>query len=189
MKKALVPVANGFEEIEAVSIIDILRRGRIHVVVAGVGGRTLVGSRQIAIVAERGIEEVSGDEFDLICLPGGMPGTTGLAKSEVLGEMLVKQNDAGRLIGAICAAPTVLEKHGLLDGKKFTSHFSVKSKIEGGEYSEDRVVVDGNIVTSQGAGTALEFTLRLVEILEGEERAGKIAHAVIAAEAEAKTAS
>jgi 4-methyl-5(b-hydroxyethyl)-thiazole monophosphate biosynthesis len=189
MKKALVPVANGFEEIEAVSIIDILRRGRVHVVVAGVGGRTLIGSHQIAVVAEREIEEVSGDEFDLICLPGGMPGTTGLADSEVLGGMLVKQNEAGRLIGAICAAPTVLEKHGILNGKRFTSHFSVKEKIEGGEYSEERVVLDGHVVTSQGAGTAVEFALRLVEILGDEEQAQKIAHAVIAPQAAEKTAS
>jgi 4-methyl-5(b-hydroxyethyl)-thiazole monophosphate biosynthesis len=149
----------------------------------------LIGSHQIAVVAEREIEEVSGDEFDLICLPGGMPGTTGLAASGVLGEMMVKQDEAGRLIGAICAAPTVLEKHGLLKGKQFTCHFSVKDKIEGGEHSEDRVVVDGNIVTSQGAGTAIEFGLRLVEILEGEEQAEKIAHAVIASAAAEKTTS
>jgi 4-methyl-5(b-hydroxyethyl)-thiazole monophosphate biosynthesis len=189
MKKALVALANGFEEIEAVSIIDILRRGRIHVVAAGVGGRTLIGSHQIAVVAEKEIEEVSGDEFDLICLPGGMPGTMELANSDVLGKMLVKQNEAGRLIGAICAAPTVLEKQGLLAGKEFTSHYSARDKIEEGKYSEDRVVVDGNIVTSQGAGTAIEFALRLVEILGDEEQAQRIAQAVIAAGAEEKAAS
>jgi len=189
MKKALVPLANGLEETEAVTIIDILRRGRVHVVMAGVGGRTLIGSHQIAIVAEREMEEVSGDEFDLICLPGGMPGTTGLAASEVLGEMLVRQHDEGRLIGAICAAPTVLEKHGLLAGKQFTCHFSVKDGIKGGEYREERVVVDGNIATSQGAGTAVEFALRLVEILEGEEQAHRIAHAIIASPTAEKAAS
>jgi len=189
MKRALVPLANGFEEIEAMSIIDILRRARVHVVVAGVGGRTLIGSRQVAVVADRAIEDVSEDEFDLVCLPGGMPGARELAASEVLGGMLVKQNEEGRLIGAICAAPTVLEKHGLLEGKKFTCHFSVREKIEGGEYSDERVIQDGNIVTSQGAGTALEFALHLVQTLTDEEQSARIAKAVVAATAEQEAAS
>lgn len=182
MKRVLVPLASGFEEIEAVAIIDILRRAHMHVVVAGIGGRTIVGSHTIAVVADRAIEEVSREEFDLIVLPGGMAGTTVLAESDLLGEMLKKQNEAGKWIGAICAAPTVLEKLGLLEGKRVTAHFSVRDKLTSGQYSADRVVQDGNIVTSRGAGTAIEFALKLVEELSGPKEVERIAHAVIVAE-------
>jgi 4-methyl-5(b-hydroxyethyl)-thiazole monophosphate biosynthesis len=182
MKRVLVPLANGFEEIEAVAIIDILRRSHMHVVVAGVGGRTIIGSHTIAVVADRTIEEVSREEFDLIVLPGGMAGTRVLAESGLLAEMLKRQNEAGKLIGAICAAPTVLEKLGLLDGKRATSHFSVRDKLTKAQYSADRVVQDGHIFTSRGAGTAIEFALRLVEELCGAKETERIAHAVIVAE-------
>jgi 4-methyl-5(b-hydroxyethyl)-thiazole monophosphate biosynthesis len=180
MKRVLVPLANGCEEIEAVAIIDVLRRAHLHVVVAGVGARTLIGSHRIAVTADRSIEEVGGEEFDLIVLPGGMPGTAELATSTVLGEMLIKQNEAGRLIGAICAAPTLLEQLGLLEGKRVTTHYSVKDRIVSGTYTEDRVVQDGNIITSQGAGTAIEFSLKLVEEMCGSRTAERIEHAVIA---------
>lgn len=177
MKRVLVPLANGFEEIEGVAIIDILRRAQLHVIVAGVGGRTITGSHRIAMVTDRRIEEVTGEEFDLVVLPGGMPGTTELAASEALGDLLRRQNQAGRLIGAICAAPMVLEKHGLLQGRKVTAHYSVKDKIETATFCEDRVVEDGNLVTSQGAGTAIDFALKLVELICGANTAERIAHA------------
>jgi len=177
MKRVLVPLANGFEEIEAITIIDILRRAKLHVVAAGVGGRTIVGSHRIAVVADRALEEVAGEDFELIALPGGMSGTTQLLESATLGEMLVRQNEAGRWIAAICAAPMVLEKHGLLKDRKVTSHFSVKEEIKTAAYAEERVVHDGNLITSQGAGTAIEFALKLVELLCGPETAGRIANA------------
>lgn len=179
MKRVLVPLANGFEEIEAVAIIDILRRARLHVVTAGVGGRTVIGSHRIGVVADAGIEEVAQQRFDLIVLPGGMPGTTELAASTVLGEMLVRQNEAGGLIGAICAAPTILEDLGFLEGKQVTAHFTVEDRISTGKLSTDRVVQDGNIITSQGAGTAIEFALKLVQALCGSDQAKRVANAVI----------
>lgn len=179
MKRVIVPLANGFEEIEAVAIIDILRRAHMHVVIAGVGGRTIVGSHRIAVVADARIEEVAAQEFDLLVLPGGMPGTAELADSTILAEMLTSQSEAGRWIGAICAAPTILDKLGLLEGKQFTAHFSVKDRISTGTFSADHVVQDGNVITSQGAGTAIEFALKLVEELCGLKEAERIAHAVI----------
>lgn len=176
--RALVPVAEGFEEIEAAATIDILRRGGIEVVVAGVGGGVIRGSRGIRILADMKIDEMGAEPFDLVALPGGMPGTRNLAESPAVLAAVKSHAEAGRLVAAICAAPTVLQTCGLLDGKRVTSHDSVQDRFPRSTYVTDRVVVDGNIVTSRGAGTAVEFALKLVEILQGRPKADEIGKAI-----------
>ena len=179
MKKVLVPLADGFEEIEAVAVIDILRRAQdVEVTVAGVGKKAPQGSHGITLHADQRIEPLVGGEYDLIVLPGGMPGTRRLAESHAVARFLKDQTSAGRLLAAICAAPTILEQHGLLAGVRATCHFSVRDRLKTCVYVDEPVVQDGNIITSQGAGTAVEFALRLVEILVGKEESDRIAEAI-----------
>ena len=169
-KKALVPIADGSEEIEAVCIIDTLRRAEVDVTVASVTGeRQITASRKTKIVADALIEDCADTTYDLIALPGGMPGAEHLRDSEVLFEMIEDQRDAGRLYAAICASPAVaFLPHGMLAGRTatcFPSYRSLLEEAEDVEAGDERVVVDGNLVTSRGPGTAIEFALKLVELL------------------------
>lgn len=173
-KKVLVPIADGSEEIEAVCIIDTLRRAGADVTVASVSGGTIEASRGVVIVADSLIGDCAGLEYDLIALPGGMPGSEHLRDSEVLKDMLLKQKDAGRMYAAICAAPAVvLEPFGLLGGKKATCYPTMMDQLTC-ETLDQEVVVDGNCVTSQGPGTALRFAVRLVEELMGKDKAHEV---------------
>jgi len=175
-KNVLVPIADGTEEMEAVIVIDVLRRAGARVIVASVGDRQVTASRGVRLVADTELSAVAGETFDLIALPGGMPGAEHLRDSPELARLLADQDSAGRLIGAICAAPAVvLAHHGLLANRRATGHPAFQDCL--GE-TADRVapvVVDGNIITSQGPGTALAFALRLVTALYGEDRAREIA--------------
>ena len=171
-KTALIPIANGSEEIEAVTIIDVLRRADIDVTIASIndtGDLQVSGSHGIQIVADCSIDDCAKTDFDLIAIPGGLPGTEHLAASATLDMILRKQAAEGKLYGAICAAPQlVLGKKGLLDNKMATGHPMFQSLPGAKEVdSESRVVVDGNCITSQGPGTALDFALELVEQLCG----------------------
>ena len=175
-KKALVPIANGSEEIEAVCIIDVLRRTGIDVTVASVEETLQVtASRHTALVADVLIGECAGQTYDLIALPGGMPGAEHLRDCATLIDLLRAQREAGRLYGAICAAPVVaLQAHGLLAGRKATAHPGVSDQLPDQGAVPQRVVVDGNCVTSRGPGTAIEFALALVAALFDEEKAREI---------------
>lgn len=169
-KRALVPIADGSEEIEAVCIIDTLRRAEVEVTVASVMGRKeIVASRETRIVADALIEACVEDDYDLIALPGGMPGAEHLRDSAALVSLVQAQREAGRLYAAICASPAVaFLPHGLLEGKRatcFPSFLGCLTEAEDVAVSEARVVVDGNLVTSRGPGTAIEFALTLVERL------------------------
>lgn len=176
VKTALVPIAEGTEEIEAVCIIDTLRRAGVEVVVASVGERTVRSSRGVVITADETLSSCEGRKFDLIALPGGMPGSERLRDSRLLTDLLKNQARENRLYGAICAAPVVvLLHHGLLEGKKATSHPSMSGKMPLQHRAEGRVVRDGNCLTSQGPGTAIEFALALTEALLGAEAARKVA--------------
>ena len=168
-KTALVPIATGSEEIEAVSIIDTLRRAEIAVTVAAVGTETtVVCSRGVVLTAEVLITDLAGHTFDLIALPGGMPGAEHLRDSTALTALLRDHAARGELPGAICAAPAVvLQPLGLLNGRTVTCHPSFHARLATGRHCEDRVVIDGNLVTSRGPGTALEFSLALVTELLG----------------------
>lgn len=177
----LVPIANGSEEMEAVIIIDILRRAGMRVVVASVENALQVeASRKVRLVADKLIADVKDTSFDLIVLPGGMPGAERLRDSEVLKSLLVKQAADKRALGAICAAPAVvLEAHGLLKEKKATCHPAFVGKLSDQSAAEVRVVIDGQIITSRGPGTAMEFALSVVELYHGEEKAESIAEGMV----------
>lgn len=180
-KTVLVPVAEGTEEIEAICIIDILRRANADVIVASVNNLQITASRGVKLVADCLIDACSGKTYDLIALPGGMPGAEHLRDSEILTRLLKAQHEGGRLFAAICAAPVVvLKHHGLIGVRKATSHPSFASQLENQEQVQSRVVVDGNCITSRGAGTAVEFALTLTAMLFDKETANTIAGALVA---------
>jgi len=175
-KTALIIVGNGVEELEAVAPIDVLRRAGIQVTVASItDSRRLTGRNNIVLEADMLLSEVSGS-FDAIVIPGG-PGVKEVRAETGVMELLKKQAESGRLVAAICAAPTVLLDAGLLKDRRYTAHFGVADELP--EIIEDApVVVDGNIVTSRGAGTALDFGLTLVELLESEFTADQVATSI-----------
>ena len=168
-KTALVAIAEGSEEIEAVTIIDVLRRAGVEVTVASVGTNQITGAHGIVITADCSIDSCVDSSWDLIALPGGIPGAKHLAASQPLEALLRAQAERGALYGAICAAPAlVLGSKGLLQGKTVTGHPMFQQNMDAKELnSESRVVVDGNCITSQGPGTSLDFALELVEQLCG----------------------
>ena len=176
-KTVLVPVANGTEEIEAVCIIDTLRRAGARVTVASVvGEREITASRGVKLVADTLIEECMNKTYDAIVLPGGIPGAEHLRDSNILIEMLKRQQQAGRIYAAICASPAVVfQHHDLIPGRKVTCHPAFVKDLENQEMVENRVVVDGLCVTSRGPGTAIEFALTLIELLFDKEQAEKVA--------------
>ena len=175
-KKVLVPIADGTEEIEAVCVIDVLRRAGADVTVASVGELQITASRGVKLVADQLITACMDETYDLVVLPGGMPGAEHLRDSKELETILKDQRDQGRLYGAICAAPAVvLKHHGLLDQRQATCHPNFVSNLENIDLVQARVVVDGTCVTSRGPGTALEFALKLVELLYGKEKADEVA--------------
>ena len=171
-KQALVPIADGSEEIEAVTIIDVLRRAGVEVTVASVGvGKTkqITAARGTNIVADSFIADCADKAWDLIAVPGGIEGADHLAASEILDQLLRSQAQQGKFYAAICAAPAVvLGSKGLLADKTATSHPRFYQSLIAKEVdTESRVVVDGNCITSQGPGTAIDFALELVEQICG----------------------
>ena len=181
MKRVLVPIANGTEELEAVAIIDVLRRAGAEVTVAGVDGLQVVAARGTKLIADVLVSECVGQIFDLIALPGGMPGAEHLRDCKPLVALLKEQAASGRLYAAICASPAVvLQHHGLLAGRRATAHPAFVQQLEDRTAAEERVVVDGNCVTSRGPGTALEFALTLVALLFGREHALHVAKPMLA---------
>lgn len=176
-KSVLVPVAEGTEELEAVAIIDVLRRAGAAVTVASVSGnRQITASRGVVIVADALIQECENTAFDLVVLPGGIPGAPNLRDSLELTRILKRQRENAGLYGAICASPAiVLEHHGLLEGRQATCHPGFVNQLSDKTRVDSRVVVDGNCLTSKGAGTAVEFALTLVEQLYGNEKRQEVA--------------
>lgn len=176
-KTVLVPLADGTEELEAVAIIDILRRAGAKVTVASVtGSRQVTASRGVVIVADTLIEACTQKDYDLVVLPGGMPGAEHLRDSAQLIDILTRQRDNSRWYGAICASPAVvLEPHGLLNGRRATCHPAFVDRLTNRDHVESRVVADGNCLTSRGPGTAVEFALALVEGLYGRAKRDAVA--------------
>jgi protein DJ-1 len=168
---ALVLLAKGSEEMEAVISIDVLRRGGIDVTVAGVeGADPITCSRGVVITPDVALEDVDRT-FDVLVLPGGAEGAQRLAASERVGQILRAQEESGRWVAAICAAPIALEAHGVFRGRQMTSHPSARATLEEwGDYSEHPVVADRNLITSRGPGTAFPFALRIVGTLTSAER-------------------
>lgn len=169
MKSVLVPLAEGFEEIEAVTVVDLLRRAGVEVVTAALGTNPVKGSRGVPVVADVLLDDVSGRTFEAIVLPGGMPGAAHLREDGRVRRLLQRQAGEGRLVAAICAAPTVLAEAGLLEGRRATSFpgFLDADTVPGLQIVEQPVVADGNVLTSRGPGTAMDFALELIERLEG----------------------
>lgn len=167
MKSVLVPLAPGFEDLEATTIVDLLRRAGIEVVTAGLAPGLVQGARGMRVQPDAALDEVLGRDFDMIALPGGMPGAEHLKNDPRIQALLKRMAAAGKYTAAICAAPIALAEVGLLDGRRATSYpgFVDRMAIPGVRYSEDAVVVDGRVVTSRGPGTAMDFALRLIELL------------------------
>ncbi|XP_024541051.1 protein DJ-1 homolog A isoform X1 [Selaginella moellendorffii] len=180
-KKVLVPVADGTEEMEAVIVIDVLRRAGAHVTVASVGQEPKVtASRGVKLVADAIVSECGDEKYDLVVLPGGMPGAEHLRDSKALEDITRGQAQEQRAYAAICAAPAVaLESWGLLNGLKATCYPSFVSKLSDPSSAESRVVKDGLVVTSRGPGTAMEFALTLVEQLYGKEKTQEVSKGLV----------
>lgn len=175
MAKAIVVLAEGFEEIEAVTPIDVLRRAGVEVVTAGLTGRKVTGAHGITLEADTTVAHAPADA-DAVILPGGLPGAEHLGKSEAVAALVKRTAERGKTVAAICAAPALaLARTGLLDGKRatcypgFEKHFSSKTTR-----SDERVVVDGHLTTSRGPGTALEFSLALAAQLAGPAKARQL---------------
>lgn len=179
-KKALIILANGFEEIEAITVIDILRRAGIEVITAGINDTKVQGSHGITVIADKTLPAIKGD-FDACVLPGGMPGAANLASSENVKSFIKQMDKNGKIIAAICASPAiVLAPIGILRNKTATCYPGMQEKF-GNEtiYKEETVVIDGNIITSRGPGTALPFSLAILEKLSGKEAGEKMKIAVL----------
>jgi 4-methyl-5(b-hydroxyethyl)-thiazole monophosphate biosynthesis len=179
MPRVAVILADGFEEVEAVAIIDVLRRAKIDTVVAGLHGGYITSARTVKIIPDTEIDTVSVDDFDMIVLPGGQPGTDNLNADPRVKELISRFSQKGKLTGAICAAPIVLARAGVLQGKRATSYPAYKDGLGGAVYEEQSVVIDGTVMTSRGAGTALSFGLAIVERLVNKETALKIKEAML----------
>ena len=182
MSRVLVPLAPGFEEIEAITVIDILRRAGVDVVVAGTQSGPIEASRKTKHLPDCILDDVHAEDFDMIVLPGGQPGATNLRNDPRVRKFIETLQARNRRIAAICAAPTVLAAYGVLKGRTATSHPSVRAEVAAaaGRISDDRVVVDGPVMTSQAAGTAMEFAFKLVEILCGPDKAAEVNRSVLA---------
>ena len=180
MKKVSVMLADGFEEVEALTAVDLLRRAKIYVdTVSITDDFTVHGAHGINVQTEDLFDEVDFSETDMIVLPGGMPGTTNLKEHEGLKKVLLRFAEEEKYIGAICAAPTVLDEIGILQGKRATCYPGVESQIKDAILTRTPVMREGNIITGQGVGTAIDFALKLVEVLAGEEKAKEIAEAIV----------
>lgn len=169
MAKIILPISNGFEEIEAISIIDVCRRANIKVTIAAVEDLTTIGAHNIKIQADCKIEDISSDDFDMIVLPGGLPNAFTLADNEKVQSLLKEFKLKNKKIGAICAAPYALHKADVLN-ENFTCYPSFENKIKiDGYHKNDAIVIDNNVITSQGPATAMIFALEIVNILCSEE--------------------
>ena len=163
MGKVFVFLADGFEEIEGLTVVDMLRRAEIPTVTVSIGSsRNIIGAHRIEAEADIMFHEVLEAEGAMYVLPGGMPGTLHLKDHEGLGKLLQKAYKNEKYLAAICAAPTVFEKYGFLEGRKATSYPAMEEELKSADYQTDKVVVDGKIITSRGMGTAIAFALELV---------------------------
>lgn len=179
-KNVLIPVSQGTEEMEVVIIIDLLRRAGFNVKVAG-DNDIITCSRRVRLLPDIFIDDITDDdEFDIIIFPGGATGTKNLMENDLLESITKHHAEKGKLIGAICAAPLILDQYKILNkASKITSHPSVKVELMKYDYSDDEVVVDGNIITSRGAGTAIQFALKIIEMVISESKSNAIAKDIV----------
>jgi 4-methyl-5(b-hydroxyethyl)-thiazole monophosphate biosynthesis len=181
MPDVLVPLANGVEEMEAVIIIDVLRRAQWKVVTAGIDDGVVTASRGVRLVPDQAWANLDPSGFDVLMIPGGGPGVDRLLKDRRFLETIRDFDRAGKWIGAVCAAPLTLQAAGILEGKRVTCHPGVADALTVTPRLADRVVVDGKLVTSQGPGTTFEFALAMIRLVDGEEKARTLATGMILA--------
>lgn len=174
MPKVLVPLAQGCEEIEAVTVIDILRRANIEVVSAGLDAHPVRASRGTVLVPDTTLNEAIKQSYDMIVLPGGQPGTNNLKADARIITLLQHMAQQGKQLAAICAAPSILASAGLLDGRRATSFPGALNGFARVQLQSAAVVEDGQLITSRGPGTAIDFALKLVERLAGKARRDEV---------------
>lgn len=180
MAKTAIFLAEGFEEIEALTVVDLLRRAGIEITTASITGKKEVtGSHAITVMADALIEDIDFDSYDMLILPGGMPGTTNLDNCALLKEQIKKFHDAGRNLAAICAAPTVYGKMGILQGKKACCYPGRETDLLGADIQTTEVTRDGHFLTSRGMGTAIPFGLAIIEQFQGAEAAADMAQKIV----------
>lgn len=180
--KVAVYFATGYEEVEALAVVDVLRRGGIDVTMVGVTGKSVASARNISINMDQTIEEVDHSQIDMMVLPGGIPGVDNLKTNDTVVKNLKAFKQEGKWLAAICAGPSILGELGLLEGEKATCYPGFEDKLVGAEVVGERAVVSGKVITGKGAGAALEFGLTILSVIKGEEAAKKIAKAMIIAE-------
>ena len=180
MSKIGIFMADGCEEIEGLTVVDVVRRAKMEIVMLSITGKKEVtSSHGVTFLADALAEETRYEDLDGIVLPGGMPGTMHLLENETVNAVIRKFAEEGKMVAAICAAPSVLGAAGLLEGKHATCHPGFEEKLTGATTSEDEVVVDGNIITSRGMGTAIDFAAALIARLQDEKKAEEIKASII----------
>lgn len=177
MASVLVPLAEGCEELEAVTIIDLLVRAGIKVVSAGLQAGPVKASRGVTLLPDITLDEALKRQYDMVVLPGGLPGADHLMNDERIQSLVKSMADDGRYTAAICAAPKALLSAGVLAGKRATSYPGALDALDTSDidYRQDRVVADGKVITSRGPGTAIEFALTLIETLAGKAKRDEVA--------------
>lgn len=179
MAKVYLFLADGFEEIEGLTVVDLLRRAGIDITMVSITGDIKVtGSHQITTIADALFDEIDYSEADMLVLPGGMPGTKNLQEHEGLDRLLRDFASRDKKLAAICAAPRVLGTKGLLENKNATCYPGNEDQLLGAYVLNDAVVTDGNITTSKGMGTSIDFSLSLINTLKGSEEASRIAQII-----------
>lgn len=180
MSKVYIFLADGFEDIEGLTVVDLMRRAGIEIDTVSIKeSREVTTSHNITLLTDRIFSETDFSDADMLVLPGGMPGTRYLGEYAPLTDLLTDFYNKGGKIAAICAAPSVFANLGFLKGRKATSYPSFMDKLTGAETTEDAVVIDGNVTTSRGMGTAIDFGLSLIAQLMGEEKSKEIADSIV----------
>lgn len=180
MSKLGIFMADGCEEIEGLTVVDLVRRAGIEIEMISVSGeKTVTGSHKIAFQTDVSKADADYASYDGIVLPGGMPGTTNLMEDDTVNRVIKEFATSGKLVAAICAAPSVLGNAGLLEGKKATCYPGVEGKLTGADFVTDPVAKDGNIITSRGLGTAIEFAAEIVAYLLDESTAKSLKESVV----------
>lgn len=175
MSDVYIFLADGFEEIEGLTVVDLLRRAGIDITMVSItGSKEITGAHNIKVIADELFDETGYNNAKMLVLPGGMPGTTHLLEHKKLRELLLRHNSEDKMIAAICAAPSVLGMHGILEGKKATCYPGFEDKLIGANYTNEKVVKDKNVITSKGLGTAIDFAASIIEHYQGKEAADRI---------------